>query len=147
MGATLWEHASECELFIEELLDALTLDDVEFLREQCYGVGLDAVDNWIEDNAHEIARYIASTPQERHSFQKWNEQHVRPWLIYASLIQVQRARNMLAALDNFPFSHKESARSNAGMAGLAFLDVSKRNSTINLWPFPEPNPFTIYSGE
>jgi len=136
---TYSSYNQACQGLRWELIESLSDENVDALREDCTTLSIDGWFEWLELNFDEILKYIAAAPSRRAQTRKWNERTVQGRLVLAAVQHLDRAQVFLTAIDEHFVWQGLSYREVAAGAGSAYIDI--HNKSISLWPFDDPDPF------
>jgi len=136
---SLSRYALECRKLIEELIQSLTKEDAENLRQSLGGVTQAAWQAWTTENSAAISRYAAASPSERKKRKEWAEPGLHKQLVLAAIQHLQRGEALLLEISHNQLEPGIGYRSMAAAAGDAYQGLLKRQ--FQDWPFDGPRPF------
>jgi len=132
-------YAREAYGHLNELLAALTDDEVEHLRQKCSEMGRKAVVTWYGEHFEEVFSYVRATPSERKKKKAWQSDERKGLLVLAAATHAKQACVFLDTLTRRVFGPGMAYRHLTAVAGDVYFDVLLPE--IPDWPFPQPSPF------
>ncbi len=130
----LHKYAAESSGHAQELVKALTTDDVLALAADLKTLGLRAWIHWQSANKMEINEYVSATPAARAKKLKWRDQVLQRRLSLAALVQCHAAHALL----NFLVEHEYMLsgigpyRDTTAIAGNAYQEIM--GTEVAEWP-------------
>jgi len=131
--------AGNCRVFIQELVESLSEEDIAWLRQKCGDLGLQGWLLWRLENRADILEYACETPSGRKRIKVWRDDAMRRLLTLAAIQHLQGAAVLLESQDRRPLSKDSSNRQQAVFYGLVAKDIYENEP--QLWPFEVPDPF------
>ncbi len=135
----LSEYRDACKPMESELLESLSPEDINRLREDMKALGWKAWLEWCRDNYDDILSFVTATPSRRKRRKAWQDNQLRCRMALASIQHVQRAERLLRVLSDKLLDGSWSAKDMAAHAGDLYIDVVVPK--LPRWPFDGPNPF------
>lgn len=123
----LGRYCIEMEGLREELIDSLSEDEKEILRDKFAKMSLKAVATWLEQNHSEIRAFVLATPAKRMKLKKWHDAETRMSLTLGALYFVQQSYEVVHAVAEstmlWGISYREMIVSGVGV----FDKIVRRN--------------------
>lgn len=136
---SLWSYIGACQRLSEELVQAMSPDEIETLRQSVQGLSQAEWDQWRTSNEHHIARFVGATPSERNKRKDWQKPILRLQLTLAAIQHLRQAEIVLRVTAEEYLQPGGSYRMTAAQAGCAYGRILREE--IADWPFEGESPF------
>lgn len=130
----LHRYAAESSGHAQELVKALTTEDVLALAADLKKLGLRAWIGWQTEHKRELHNYVSATPAARAKQAKWREPVLRRRLSLAALVQCNAAHSLLKFLEEHEhmLSGVGPYRDTTAIAGSAYWQIM--DTEVQEWP-------------
>ena len=133
-------YARASRALAQELIEAMSEEDLAILRGALAGVTVRDWDRWRLANADAVAGFVSATPAERDRRKGWNRTPVaRLQLALAATQHCLQAQAILRAIAADGLAPGLSNRQMAALAGESWWRAVE--AEIPDWPFPGDSPF------
>jgi hypothetical protein len=137
---SLYGYATECAGLVQELIDSISMKDIDQLRADCSALGFSKWNNWCADNLEDTLAYIRATPSQRAHKKKWQEPVYRCRIVMATIGILTGAYHLLNGIDKHELEAGLSYREMAARAASVYLAIVYANPVPD-WPFGGIDPF------
>lgn len=131
-------YAQQAAALAEELVESLTEDEIQFLRERFAVATLQGWRAWRGEAADDVRAFVRATPSERRRRKRWREAF--PLLTHAAYLHCARAHAMLLAVSQHDLTPGGSYRDAAARAGDAFQAAMGAECDFPEWPWDGDSP-------
>ncbi|MEX0745288.1 MAG: hypothetical protein WD118_06765 [Phycisphaeraceae bacterium] len=131
-------YAQQAAALAEELVESLTEDEIQFLRDALSCTSLNAWQRWLREAADEIRAFARSTPAARRKRVSWQTHF--PVLTHAAYLHYAKAHAVLLALSQHDLTPGGSYRDTAVRAGDAYRTALEAEADFPEWPWDGDSP-------
>lgn len=130
----LHNYAAASTAHAQELVKALTKEDVLALAEDLRTLGLRAWINWVLEHDPEVFDYVSATPSAREKKMIWREPALRRRLSLAAIVHCRAAHELLKVLAEHEHMLVAggSYRGTTALAGSAYWQT--KDTEVQEWP-------------
>jgi hypothetical protein len=132
------KYAQQAAAQAEELVESLTEDEIQFLRERFEAATLQGWRTWQEEAADDVRAFVRATPAQRRRRKRWGEAF--PLLTHAAYLHCARAHAMLLAVSQHDLTPGGSYRAAAARAGDAYQTAMAAECDFPEWPWDGESP-------
>lgn len=97
---------------VRELQAIFSKEDIETIDRYLEKEGEGAWDEWQKAHEEDVAKFLRATPSRRKQTKKWNKEEMRPYLIFAALVQARKGLQLM-----------ESALELESVEGMSYRDA------------------------